>query len=521
MTRARLALAATVASWLVPAGATASTVLELDPARLLGGADLVVDGVVEQVSSRYTADRTAIETVIEFRVDRALEGQAPATVEILEPGGEVDGARQVVVGIPVLRPGEVARLFLRRLRHDPARYRIYGWDQGVWPAHTIGGITLYRPRGAAPPLDPVPPNGLVWQPDQIPVHYRINRAGSDDVPYDETLAPILAAFSSWQHVTCSSLSYIWMGDTTLGPAIDDVNVISFVESDWIYGEEAAAAASLSFAPGSPPTADVSFNGEFFTWAIGPEPSQVPAVQDIQSVLTHELGHFSGLTHSYSAIDTMYYAWRPWQSQRTLSAADKLGLCEIYPKYADECTDDGDCPDGESCDPYDYGTLCTTHPDPIGAPCNRERVECESFCLFTSTSLASGYCSRFCDEEPCPDGFHCDDASAGGDPVRVCFVGGPPGPDAGPGTGCTDLSDCPDGRYCGADGECLYDCVEDFDCDSADLVCNPHGQCVEGSGDDGGGGGCCDGGGGGAGPIALLLLVLLGWPGIRRAGARSH
>ena len=103
----------------------------------------------------------------------------------------------------------------------------------------------------------------------MPVPYLVHEDGSDDLPIAEVRGAISAAFNTWQEVVCSDLTYTNAGDTTLGVAIDDTNVILWVEADWIYGDEAAAATSLTIVDSVPPTADVAFNGVNFSWAIGP------------------------------------------------------------------------------------------------------------------------------------------------------------------------------------------------------------------------------------------------------------
>ena len=156
--------------------------------------------------------------------------------------------------------------------------------------------------------------------------------------------------------------------------------------------------------------------------------------DLQGVLTHELGHFSGLGHTMSAHDTMYYTWTPWRNQRTPSLDDKLGLCSIYPVAGDECSGASTgCAAGDTCTATASGRLCEHPADPIGAPCNYDNVECANFCLFTSADLSTGYCSKFCDTNAeCPLTHHCGPAMAGTMPVNVCFAGAQPLPiDAAP------------------------------------------------------------------------------------------
>jgi MYXO-CTERM domain-containing protein len=327
---------------------------------------------------------------------------------------------------------------------------------------------------------------MIWPAATMPVPYLVQNAGSPDVTMLQEITAIDAAFATWQAVPCSSLTFTNAGMTDLGVAVDGFNVLQFIESGWIYGAESAAATSLWIVDGQQ-TADIAFNGQTFTWAIGPPGSGINTnILDLQGVLTHELGHFSGLGHTLRAFDTMYYSWKPWQGQRTISIDDKLGLCSIYPVHGDECPSPA-CPAEEQCVTHHDGRLCEGSPDPIGAPCNYDRVECDSFCLFTALDLSQGYCSRFCDKNAdCPPTHHCDVASAGGMPVKVCFVGAQPPPDAGVGA-CTTDQQCPTGQHCDVgNGACTFECRAAADC-SGGKICDERGFCATGG--DGGGCGC--------------------------------
>jgi len=207
------------------------------------------------------------------------------------------------------------------------------------------------------------------------------------------------------------------------------------------------------------------------------------------VITHELGHFSGLGHTMVSHDTMYYSWTPWPGQRAPSADDQAGLCSIYPVAGDACAADGSgCPTGESCVTTAQGRLCDGAIDPIGAACNFDRIECAAFCLFTAVDLSTGYCSRFCDgDADCPLTHHCAPASAGSMTVNVCFDGPQPPPPIDAATGCAGDDACPTGQYCSTMAACTLDCRSDDDC-PRDERCDDHGRCAT-DGADAGGCGC--------------------------------
>ncbi|MBK9035694.1 MAG: matrixin family metalloprotease [Myxococcales bacterium] len=494
----RRALAAVILAALA-APAAASVVLPLTPADLEAGAERVATATVTALAPRWSADGTRVETVVTLAADDG------AALTIVQPGGDLGRVRQEILGMPRYRVGERARFYLR---HNPGgvTWRVYGWSQGKWDQRTIAGVPVFLP-GPRPDDAAFAHNGMIWPAARMPVPYLINSAGSDDLTMPEVTTAIHAAFQTWQDVPCSTLTFQDAGPTTLGVAIDGQNAILFIESGWIYGAEAAGATALTILDGQQ-TADVAMNGEQFHWAIGPSGALAASgTFDLQAVLTHELGHFSGLGHTQRAHDTMYYSWTPWAGQRVPSADDKLGLCTIYPTAGDECAAAGSgCPTGQTCTTTAAGRLCDGAIDPIGAPCNYDYVECGDFCLFTVADLSDGYCSRFCDSNAdCPLSHHCAPASAGSMPVNVCFAGAQPPPPTDASTGCPGDDACPAGQYCSTMAACTFDCRTTDDC-PRDELCDPRGRCVAGPGGGDGGGCGCGAGSGPAGAGALALIV---------------
>ena len=471
-----IGLAAAIVAIATPV--RASSVIELGATELEAGSDRVVEATVVERSTSWNAAHTGLETRAVVAVTATLKGRSAARLEIVVPGGTLEGARHVVFGMPSLTVGERARWFLRD-RGD-ATFRVYGWAQGKWPARTVDGVQRYAPAplAAERATAAFTTNGMVWPAPTIPVPYLIQNAGSADVALPDVIAAIDAAFATWQAVPTSSLAFHNAGMTDLGLAVDGTNVVLFVESGWTFGSEAAAATSLFILDGQQ-TADIAVNGQNFKWAIAPPGSGIAShLLDLQAVLTHEIGHFGGLGHSDRSFDTMYVSWKPWQGQRTLSIDDKLGLSSIYPTSGDECA--AGCPAEEVCNAT-VG-LCEGVPDPIGAACNYDRVECDAFCLFTATNLSTGYCSRYCETNAdCPLSHHCAAASAGAAAVKVCFVGAQPPPEP-----CVD-SVCPSGEHCDAAGGCTFECRTTADCGPG-TGCDDRGSCVAD-----GPGGCSSGG----------------------------
>jgi MYXO-CTERM domain-containing protein len=461
-----------IALALLASTAQASTIVELGPAALEAGADRIVEGRVITAEARWNADATMIETHAVIAIDATRKGVSSTTVEVVVPGGRVGTAQQIVFGTPSVIVGDRARWFLAA-RGD-GTYRVYGWAQGKWPARTIDGAFARDPIAAERDVRRFATNGMVWPANEIPVQYLIQSTGSADLAIADVIAGFDAAFATWQDVPSSSLSFQNAGMTSLGlDARDDTNVMLFIESGWTFGAEAAAATSLVILDGQQ-TADIAVNGQNFRWKIGPTGPEINGnTLDLQAVMTHEIGHFSGLGHTQRAHDTMYFSWSPWPGQRALSIDDKLGLTSLYPTAGDECATSATCASGETCESYEHGMLCTGVPDPVGTPCNYDRVECDAFCLFTAADLSTGYCSKFCEGDiDCPLTHHCEQASAGANPVKVCFDG----PQVPPPPPCVDDTGCAGGEFCDG-GVCTFECRASADC-GGDLACDANGRCVE-------------------------------------------
>ncbi|MFN0248380.1 MAG: matrixin family metalloprotease [Kofleriaceae bacterium] len=487
------------------ASASASTVTPLTDEELESGADRVVDATVIARVVVWAPDRRGLETHAVLGVSSVVKGEPAIVLEVILPGGQLEGTRHVVFGTPSLGLGERARWFLRA--RSEGGYRVFGWGQGKWPETHVDGVPRFRRAPVAAEHDSTvaafSTNGMIWPASTMPVPYVVHNTSSDDLTLADEIAAIDAAFATWQAVPTASLAFANAGMTDLGMAVDGTNVILFIETGWVFGAEAAAATSLYIIDGQQ-TADIAVNGQTFRWAIGPPNSAASSNRlDLQAVLTHEIGHFSGLGHTQSSVDTMYFSWKPWAGQRTLSLDDKRGLSSIYPTVGDEC---GACLPEESCVAEPLGGLCSQPADPIGTPCNFDRVECEAFCLFTATNLSTGYCSRYCEfDRDCPLTHHCDEAMAGASTVKVCFVG----PQPPPPPPCSTDDECAYGSHCDVpNGACTFECRAASDC-ANDMICDVRGLCASN-------GGCNTQHGDTHLPLALLVVCWL-----RRRRSAGH
>ena len=171
-----------------------------------------------------------------------------------------------------------------------------------------------------------------WKNTQV--KYKINRAGSDDFSggFDghgqkvSEYEAIHRAFDAWENVAGVELEAIFDGYTSkTKTGMDDENTIIWVESGWgnlefrpPAGALAVTISSYNLSNGEMVDADIHFNGDGFRWAVV-DSDEEGLFMDLQSIATHEIGHFFGLDHpSEDSLEqnleyreaTMYYAAVP-------------------------------------------------------------------------------------------------------------------------------------------------------------------------------------------------------------------
>jgi len=267
------------------------------------------------------------------------------------------------------------------------------------------------------------PSGLVWPPEDLPVTYTINERGSDDLSLEQLEALFAASFATWTEVPCTTIAVSYQGRTATEAAIDEEHVMSFVESGWTLGPNvlgANSAAVISLLP-KRVSSDITFNGETKTWRIGGGGANLNVI-DPQSVFTHEIGHFFGLSHTNDdGSATMAAAYLPDTGQRSLSHDDKWGICDLYPNAAStgECdTTDDQCPPDSACGQLGNNFFCIEARDGYGDFCNSSHINCQDTCVYTLPNLTAGFCTKLCVADvDCGDGAECKPFGT----VQVCAL----------------------------------------------------------------------------------------------------
>lgn len=225
------------------------------------------------------------------------------------------------------------------------------------------------------------------------VSFALQKDGSvrRGIDYDAAHDTLVQAFKQWLNADCGGRGpSIEVSD--FGPVechtpeynqdAPNANVVMFRDEDWPYSNavDTLALTTLIFdaETGAIFDADIevnTFQNEMTTGRVGPRDV------DLHSVLTHEVGHFLGLSHSDVALSTMEASYSPGLVEMaTIAFDDQKGICAALPP--DRATT------ADSCEPrHGFSSECalptTSCALPTGAPSGW------SSALFSLLVLSSG------------------------------------------------------------------------------------------------------------------------------------
>lgn len=183
---------------------------------------------------------------------------------------------------------------------------------------------------------------LSWRSSCVTVG--VQRGGSpvNGFAFDDITPVVEKAFAAWMNADCGGKTHPNIDVQMIGPIECDIseynpkvgnaNIVLFVQEDWphIGAGDALGITTTRFdtKTGALWDADMEINGTQ-NLSVG-DPIEGA---DLLSIITHEAGHFLGLSHSTESEATMRTFYNPGadgDELRSLSPDDVAGICEIYP-----------------------------------------------------------------------------------------------------------------------------------------------------------------------------------------------
>jgi hypothetical protein len=221
-------------------------------------------------------------------------------------------------------------------------------------SQTAGAFCRTVTCGKDCPLDPItlcPVGTPIWWP-QLCVSYSMQHDASRKIDLETASAAAKNAFDVWENAICpgGGVPSIRVGAVfgtvtckmhEYNQVDGNANIIMFHDDEWPYtqGTDVLALTTVTFSKrtGDIYDVDMEING---MQPLSASDVVDPAAYDLQSIITHEAGHFLGLGHSLDPDATMWTQYSTGtDSFRDLSPDDIAGICTVYPPTNEDSTCD--------------------------------------------------------------------------------------------------------------------------------------------------------------------------------------
>jgi len=172
------------------------------------------------------------------------------------------------------------------------------------------------------------------------VGFSLSRTGSEHIPLQTIREVMQNAVVAWSDIPCGSGATATMAFTALKDADcntaeydaggANANVIIFQDHKWTYQglDNTLAKTTVTFDAdtGEILDADLEFNHAFNEFTTGDD----KVLYDLQSIATHEFGHFIGLDHTPDFLATMFSGYTDGTIDlRTIEPDDMDAICSVY------------------------------------------------------------------------------------------------------------------------------------------------------------------------------------------------
>lgn len=187
---------------------------------------------------------------------------------------------------------------------------------------------------------------LYWAKPCVSFSVQKDGSANSGITANQLENVIRSCYDNWQNSTCpeggtpnivvETYPQVDCRESRYNQSGGNQNVWLFRDGDWPHeggGDGTIALTLVSFnrTTGEIYDVDVELNSYNRTFSL--ETSSVVGVDDLQSVVQHESGHFLGLAHSDIYDATMWANYSGSVDMRTLDADDIAGLCAINPPVA--------------------------------------------------------------------------------------------------------------------------------------------------------------------------------------------
>ncbi|MEZ4440405.1 MAG: matrixin family metalloprotease [Polyangiaceae bacterium] len=184
----------------------------------------------------------------------------------------------------------------------------------------------------------------LWWATQC-VSFSLQEDGSQHIDFEVFHQVASRCAAEWSQRECDGGGLSTMAFSEEEPAIvhrteynqsgGNANVIMFQDTKWRYEgtDNTLAKTTVTYdkETGEIFDADIELNHAYNEFTTGDD----EVVYDLQSILTHEMGHFIGLDHTPDFAATMNAGYQVQSTElRDLAEDDLLALCAVYPPERD-------------------------------------------------------------------------------------------------------------------------------------------------------------------------------------------